>query len=75
VDAAIAAFEINGHIYLLCIDVIQYDGKWFLTTDISLTVAMAIMPGLYGLVPLSSPMGINTGFNEALFREMLAAQQ
>ena len=50
----IALFEIDGHLYLLCVDTLAHDGQWRLSPTANLTSFMGLPGSLQGLVPLST---------------------
>jgi len=62
----VAVFELQGNKYMLCSDVISYNGKWFmLQFGGNIGALLSISPYYAGIIPLSVP-GIAEEFSGAL---------
>ena len=68
----IAVFEIDGNLYLLCLNALEYDGAWFLGTGTNLPYFMSLGYGWMGFVPLSV-MGAEAGIDVDVFRQMIVS--
>jgi hypothetical protein len=72
VSGCIAVFEVNADLYLLCLDAVEYSGKWYISElGGRLASFMFISPSWRGLVPLSV-MGVDTGVDAAKIRELVS---
>ena len=69
----IAVFEINGNIYLLCLELIEYSGKWYISTfGGNLNAFLDLYPSMHGLIPMSV-WGEDYGFDADRFLELFAS--